>query len=436
MWKSGVFAIYFLVIGVCESTVIDPVSYNHEPEAHHSLRPPLEKTQVYWNFGGATVVSRQLVRLTPDTQDRRGWLWNEYPLESENWEMEFKFEVYSKPHFGGDGFAMWLLAGDQDPSFSSEPDFLNGPIFGLKQDFKGIGVAFDVYDNDNKRNNPTIFVLNNPNGDATRYSHDQDYSEDMVKDIPVNVPGHVGDSSGLYKNYKCTADFRNTGKFSKALVKYLHKVLHVYIDTQDGQGYKFCLAVTLNSSFVDYHFAFSAATGQVADSHDIKEIIVRYLSESDRDLDDSLLEHYGDSAASKGSFFFGLSVLLSLYCIGLTVYELWLLRSLKGGARIDLVRVTQALNKQLVGHWAPTILVVFILLCCFQWIPILLHIPLFGFAIFLLLSNQFRYSESSLTGQGTKGHSVGMSAQLRLGIQLGLYLLPFCLTAFRYLRMR
>lgn len=346
--------------------------------------------------------------------------------------MEFSFEVYSKPHFGGDGFAMWVLAGDQDPSFSAEPDFLNGPIFGLKSDFRGMGVAFDVYDNDNKRNNPTVFVLSNPTGEATKYSHDQDYSEDMVKELS----GH-GDSSSAHKAYKCTADFRNTGKPSKALIKFLHKVLHVYIDTQDGQGYKFCLAVALNNTFIDHHFAFTAATGQVADSHDLKEITVRYLSESDQDLDDGLLQHLGDSVASQGSFFFGVAVLLGLWCLALTGYELWLLRSLKGGARIDLVRVTMTLNKQLTMHWAPNLLSVFILLCCFQWIPALLNLPALGLLVYLLAANQWRYSESTLTGQSTKGHSSsGMTAQTRLWVTLVLYALPSSLSLFRYLRMR
>ncbi len=98
-------------------TIGDPVSYNHLPEAHHSLATPLDQSQVYWNFGGSTVSTRRHIRLTPSTQDRRGWLWNEYPLEADNWEVEFKIEVFSKPHFGGDGMAFWVLTGDHDPAF-------------------------------------------------------------------------------------------------------------------------------------------------------------------------------------------------------------------------------------------------------------------------------------------------------------------------------
>jgi hypothetical protein len=51
------------------------VSSNHPVESHHSLHAPLDKSQVYWNYGGSTVVSKNLIRLTPSTQDRRGWLW-------------------------------------------------------------------------------------------------------------------------------------------------------------------------------------------------------------------------------------------------------------------------------------------------------------------------------------------------------------------------
>ena len=132
--------------------------------------------QVFWNFGGSTVLTKNVIRLTPSTQDRRGWLWNEYPLESTNWEMEYKLEVFSKPHFGGDGFAFWVLASEQDPSFTQNPDALSGGLFGLRNDFKGFGVVIDVYDNDNRRNNPSVFVLASPkDGKAPKFNHDNDY---------------------------------------------------------------------------------------------------------------------------------------------------------------------------------------------------------------------------------------------------------------------
>jgi hypothetical protein len=41
-------------------------------ELHHSLHRPLDKTQVYWNYGGSTVMTRDFIRLTPSAQNRKG----------------------------------------------------------------------------------------------------------------------------------------------------------------------------------------------------------------------------------------------------------------------------------------------------------------------------------------------------------------------------
>src|SRR4051794_24871351 len=104
----------------------------------------------------------------------------------------------------------------------------------MKQTYKGFGVIFDVYDNDNRRNNPSVFVLANPTGKAAVYNHDNDYEDDMVKTLPTGV-----ETGGAGASFKCVADIRNTGKTSKILVKYLHRILHVYIDNSEGLGYKF-----------------------------------------------------------------------------------------------------------------------------------------------------------------------------------------------------
>lgn len=40
------------------------------------------------------------------------------------------------------------------------------------------------------------------------------------------------------------------------------QILHVYVDTFDGLGYKFCLAVKFDKPFRDHHIAFTGMTGQ------------------------------------------------------------------------------------------------------------------------------------------------------------------------------
>jgi hypothetical protein len=414
-----------LVVGVAVANLrFDPVSYIHEPEVHHSLHPPLDKSQVYWNYGGSTVVSSKLIRVTPDTQDRKGWLWNEYPLEAENWEVEFRTQIWSKPHFGGDGMGFWILAGDQDPTFSSEPDFLNGPVFGMKSDFDGFGVVFDIYDNDQKRNNPAVYVFENFEGAETKFNHDNDFQDDMVKTKPGFIISHFahGDVSNKHSAHTCVADVRNTGKDVKVLVKFLLKVLHVYVDVQDGQGYKFCLAVTLGGrSFVDYHIAFTAATGQVADNHDITHITTRYLQSTDAVFDDNLLEAMGES--KKGGFMSSASrwliFFISLFLLGLSGYEVYIF----GKYQKMAAKCCMELNSWLVTHWGTHIALTFLLLFRLNWYGFFLNLPLIIWRGFCFSGGQYKHTDSSVTGFGVKGHGVaGISSANRLYITLGAYL--------------
>ena len=61
-----------------------------------------------WDFGGSTVVTSTEVRLTPDRQSRRGWLWNTQPNNMLAWEIELEFKVHGQgKHTFGDGFALW-----------------------------------------------------------------------------------------------------------------------------------------------------------------------------------------------------------------------------------------------------------------------------------------------------------------------------------------
>lgn len=424
----GVMALAALALpGATAAPADSVVSTQYDPEAHHSLHTPLDKSLVYWNFGGSTVLTKHLIRLTPSTQDRRGWLWNEYPLESTNWEVEFKLEVFSKPHFGGDGFAFWVLAGEQDPSFTQSPDALSGPLFGMKQDFKGFGVVVDVYDNDNRRNNPSVFVLSNPapkDGAGSRipvYNHDNDYEDDMVKTLPsADDLGGIAPGTGAFK---CVADIRNTGKVSRMLVKFLHRVLHVYIDNSEGAGYKFCLAVKLNDDFKDHHLAFTAATGQVADNHDIMEITTRYLKSSDRDFDDASLAAINDSGSHHSSWFtlyWLVQTALQGAVLGIVAWQLHTYHTLQA-QRIDLVQVCARLNPLVLPHYGLHALLTVFMLLGGCWWSFLLHAPLVGWRAYEFAKKGFLFSPANLGP--AKGHAANVrSVYIKLGGPAALYI--------------
>lgn len=80
--KSAISLLVFIAT-ICIALVhgnINPVSLHYPIEAHHSLHPPLDHSQIYWNYGGSTVLAKKFLRLTPSTQGRQGWMWNEYAL--------------------------------------------------------------------------------------------------------------------------------------------------------------------------------------------------------------------------------------------------------------------------------------------------------------------------------------------------------------------
>ncbi len=68
----------------------NPVSTQYEPMLQNSLHPPMDASQSYFTYGGSTVATKRQLRLTPATQDRRGFVWNEYPLESDDFEVEVR----------------------------------------------------------------------------------------------------------------------------------------------------------------------------------------------------------------------------------------------------------------------------------------------------------------------------------------------------------
>ena len=82
---------------------------------------------------------------------------------------------YSKlTWIGADGLAFWYV---QNP----KP---NGPIFGSSDEWKGLAVIFDTFDNDRQGNNPYISVYNN---DGTwKYDPNTDGSDHELGGCKIN----------------------------------------------------------------------------------------------------------------------------------------------------------------------------------------------------------------------------------------------------------
>eukprot|EP00039_Didymoeca_costata_P019342 m.337146 g.337146 ORF g.337146 m.337146 type:complete len:332 (-) comp18061_c0_seq1:134-1129(-) len=214
------------------------------PYADYSFQHPYAPNGVdipHWDFKGDTSLSDNHIRLTPDRQSRRGNLWNTNPFDPPGsspaapFEIEARFKVHGQgKRLFGDGFAIW---------YTSKILPLGG-VFGSEDKFVGMGILFDTYSNLHQGHQQYVSVII---GDGKQeYDHDKD----------------GGDAKLAGCNYK----FR--GKTMDARVVYDGDLLRMYL-AQPDQPWEECFIVRKVHLPRGYHFGFSAATGDLADNHDI-----------------------------------------------------------------------------------------------------------------------------------------------------------------------
>uniref|UniRef100_A0A914VUV4 L-type lectin-like domain-containing protein n=1 Tax=Plectus sambesii TaxID=2011161 RepID=A0A914VUV4_9BILA len=222
-------------------------------EYKHSFRAPnlaqRDGTIPFWMVSGDAIASMEQLRLAPSMRSRRGIAWNKRVMsESESFEVEMSIKVTGQGRIGADGLAVWYTA--QQGTL--------GPVFGSNDYWTGLGLMFDSFDNDGQKNNPFVSLMIN---DGTRsYDHHTDGSQQML--------------SG------CQKDFRNKPFPMKVKIEYLKNVLTVLIHDGMTQNtrYEMCIRVENVILPKNGYFGLSAATGGLADDHDILEFSVYSLN--------------------------------------------------------------------------------------------------------------------------------------------------------------
>ncbi|ELU14932.1 hypothetical protein CAPTEDRAFT_227830 [Capitella teleta] len=194
-----------------------------------------------WDFVGSTIVSNSYVRLTPDHQSRKGAIFNNLRSYVPNWELHVHFKVHGSGNdLFGDGFAIWY----------TKEKLMLGPVFGGKDYFTGLGIFLDTYSNHNGPHNhghPYISAMVG-NGSA-HYDHDRDGTH-------TEVAG-------------CESHFRKSAHETYIAIRYEKKKLTVSTDIEGKNAWKECFSVEGVRLPTGYYFGASAATGQLADNHDI-----------------------------------------------------------------------------------------------------------------------------------------------------------------------
>ncbi|KAJ7423124.1 Protein ERGIC-53 [Willisornis vidua] len=105
------------------------------------------------------IPSADQIRITTSLKSQKGSVWTKTKSVFEHWEVEVTFRVTGRGRIGADGLAIWF----------TEEQGLEGPVFGAADKWNGVGIFFDSFDNDGKKNNPGVIVVGN-NG-KLQYDH-------------------------------------------------------------------------------------------------------------------------------------------------------------------------------------------------------------------------------------------------------------------------
>jgi mannose-binding lectin 2 len=107
-----------------------------------------------WRSYGATSVSTNFARLTPDRQSKKGALWSRRAIGTESVSAVLKFRISGQgKQFFGDGLALWIV---------TQGYYMEGELHGYQEEFTGVGIIFDTYKNtENIQSHRDVTVLVN-----------------------------------------------------------------------------------------------------------------------------------------------------------------------------------------------------------------------------------------------------------------------------------
>ncbi|XP_051898510.1 protein ERGIC-53-like isoform X1 [Pristis pectinata] len=203
----------------------------------------------FWTHHGNALPRSDQVRIVPSMRSQSGSVWTKNSAAFENWEVEVAFRIIGRNRIGADGLAIWYTR-EKGPT---------GPVYGAADRWHGVGIFFDTFDNDGNQNNPIVLVVAN----------DGKLTYDHLKD-------GTGQALGT-----CLRDYRNSYHAVRVRIRYYQKTLQVYLNlgrTGATENYELCTEVTNMYLPLDGHFGVSAATGAVADDHDVLSFITFSLS--------------------------------------------------------------------------------------------------------------------------------------------------------------
>lgn len=250
VYINFVILVYLLVI---LSNCINGTLVHKKFEYKYSFKPPYlaqkDGSVPFWEYGGNAIASSENVRLAPSLKSHKGAIWTKSPVNFDWWEVDVIFRITGRGRIGADGLAFW---------YTQNKGAYDGIVYGSSDKWVGLGIFFDSFDNDNKHNNPYIMGMVN---DGTKlFDHQNDGGSQVIAG--------------------CLRDFRNKPFATRARIEYYQNVLtvsfHNGITTNEGD-YELCFRTENVILPKGGYFGVSAATGGLADDHDVLHFLTTSL---------------------------------------------------------------------------------------------------------------------------------------------------------------
>ncbi|KAG0249944.1 hypothetical protein BG011_008791 [Mortierella polycephala] len=174
-------------------------------------------------------------------------------IEATNFQIEFEFLVGGKSDgLNGDGFAVWLTSERAE----------NGPVFGNRDRFEGVGIFFDTYAN-------------------ARQPHSFPYVMAMVGDGKTSYDNN---NDGLSNRVGgCEANFRGVTTPTKARITYSASshALNLKLHTKAWGQWDDCFTIMDVKLPSHTYLGFTSHTGEVHDRHDIISVTTSMMSKGE-----------------------------------------------------------------------------------------------------------------------------------------------------------
>ncbi|EPZ34536.1 Concanavalin A-like lectin/glucanase, subgroup domain-containing protein [Rozella allomycis CSF55] len=184
---------------------------------------------------GDVAILNNAVRLTNDMPNQNGVIWTKNANPHKEWQAVVGFRIEGHGNTGGEGLTFWY-----------RKEKALGDVFGTADEWNGLGIFLDSFDDDHKKNNPLIYGILN---DGTKK-----YQKEL--DGGSQIMG------------SCFKDFRNSPLPYWLKITYASRTLTVE-SAKHGDFYEVCFEAEIDLP-EGYFFGVSASTGpEFADQHEV-----------------------------------------------------------------------------------------------------------------------------------------------------------------------